>query len=125
MSRLFNVPVALSYNGRDYIAEMGPFERSMERDFALVANKKALDECNDIEKIKEVAWNMMQGWSNMQDATASLVKENLELRQAMQVQQMDLEAADALLGEAGEAIKAFSEQQQSSQARRFLWPFGK
>ncbi len=125
MSRLFSVPVALSYNGRDYIAEMGPFERSMERDFALVANKKALDECNDIEKIKEVAWNMMQGWSNMQDATASLVKENLELRQAMQIQQMDLEAADALLGEADEAIKAFAEQQQSSQARRFLWPFGK
>ncbi len=125
MSRMFSIPVALSYNGRDYIAAMGPFERSMERDFALIANKKALDECNDIEKVKEVAWNMMQGWSNMQDATASLVKENLELRQAMQIQQMDLEAADALLGEAGEAIKAFSEQQQSSQARRFLWPFGK
>jgi len=124
MSRLFNVPVALNYNGRDYIAAMGPFERSMERDFALIANKKALDECNDIDKVKEVAWNMMQGWSNMQDATASLVKENLELRQAMQMQQMDLEAADALLGEAGEAIKAFSEQQQSSQARRFPWPFG-
>ena len=125
MSRMFSIPVALSYNGRDYITEMGPFERSMERDFALVANKKALDECNDIEKIKEVAWNMIQGWSNMQDATASLVKENLELRQAMQIQQMDLEAADALLGEAGEAIKAFSEQQQSSQSKRFLWPFGK
>ncbi len=122
---MFSIPVALSYNGRDYIAAMGPFERSMERDFALIANKKALDECNDIEKVKEVAWNMMQGWSNMQDATASLVKENLELRQAMQIQQMDLEAADALLGEAGEAIKAFSEQQQSSQAKRFLWPFGK
>jgi hypothetical protein len=122
---MFSIPVALNYNGQDYIAEMGPFERSMERDFALVANKKALDECNDIEKIKEVAWNMMQGWSNMQDATASLVKENLELRQAMQIQQMDLEAADQLLGEAGEAIKAFAEQQQSSQARRFLWPFGK
>jgi hypothetical protein len=122
---MFSIPVALSYNGRDYIAAMGPFERSMEREFALVANRKALDECNDIEKLKEVAWNMMQGWSNMQDATASLVKENLELRQAMQIQQMDLEAADALLGEAGEAIKTFSEQQQSSQARRFLWPFGK
>ena len=74
MSRLFNVPVGLNYNGREYIATMGPFERSMERDFALVANKKALDECNDIKKLKEVAWNMMQGWSNMQDATASLVK---------------------------------------------------
>ena len=125
MSRSFNVPVGLNYNGREYIATMGPFERSMERDFALIANKKALDECNDIEKIKEVAWNMMQGWSNMQDATASLVKENLELRQAMQMQQMDLEAADQLLGEASEAIKTFAEQQQSSQAKRFLWPFGK
>jgi hypothetical protein len=122
---MFSIPVALSYKGKDYIAAMGPFERSMERDFALVANKKALDECNDIDKLKEVAWNMMQGWSNMQDATASLVKENLELRQAMQLQQMDLEAADQLLGEAGEAIKTFAEQQQSSQARRFLWPFGK
>jgi len=125
MSRLFNVPVGLNYNGREYIATMGPFERSMERDFALIANKKALDECNDIEKLKEVAWNMMQGWSNMQDATASLVKENLELRQAMQMQQMDLEAADQLLGEAAEAVKHFAEKEQSSQARRFLWPFGK
>ena len=125
MSRLFNVPVGLNYNGREYIATMGPFERSMERDFALIANKKALDECNDIEKLKEVAWNMMQGWSNMQDATASLVKENLELRQAMQMQQMDLEAADQLLGEAAEAVKHFAEKEQSSQAKRFLWPFGK
>jgi len=125
MSRLFNVPVGLNYNGCEYIATMGPFERSMERDFALVANKKALEECNDIDKLKEVAWNMMQGWSNMQDATASLVKENLELRQAMQIQQMDLEAADALLGEAGEAIKHFAEKEQSSQAKRFLWPFSR
>jgi len=122
---MFSIPVALNYNGQDYIATMGPFERSMERDFALIANKKALDECNDIEKLKEVAWNMMQGWSNMQDATASLVKENLELRQAMQMQQMDLEAADQLLGEAAEAVKHFAEKEQSSQARRFLWPFGK
>jgi len=125
MSSVFNVPVGLNYNGREYIATMGPFERSMERDFALVANKKALEECRDIDKLREVACNLMEGWSNMQEAVAALVKENLELRQAMQMQQMDLEAADALLGEAGEAIKTFAEQQQSSQARRFLWPFGK
>jgi len=122
---MFSVPVALSYNGQDCIAAMGPFERSMERDFALVANKKALAECDDIDKIREVACNMMEGWSNMQEAVAALVKENLELRQAMQMQQMDLEAADQLLGEASDAIKGFVEQKQSSQARRFLWPFGK
>jgi hypothetical protein len=125
MSRLFNVPVGLNYNGCEYIAAMGPFERSMERDFALVANKKALAECDDINKVREVAYTMMEGWSNMQEAVTALVKENLELRQAMQIQQMDLEAADQLLGEAGDAIKTFVEQQQSSQARRFLWPFGK
>jgi hypothetical protein len=125
MSRTFNVPVGLNYNGCEYIATMGPFERSMERDFALVANKKALAECDDINKVREVAYTMMEGWSNMQEAVTALVKENLELRQAMQIQQMDLEAADQLLGEAGDAIKTFVEQQQSSQARRFLWPFGK
>ncbi len=125
MSRTFNVPVGLNYNGCEYIATMGPFERSMERDFALVANKKALAECDDINKVREVAYTMMEGWSNMQEAVTALVKENLELRQAMQIQQMDLEAADQLLGEAGDAIKTFVEQQQSSQTRRFLWPFGK
>lgn len=124
MSRLFNVPVGLNYNGREYIATMGPFERSMERDFALVANKKALSECNDIVKLREVACTMMEGWSNMQEAVTSLVKENLELRQAMQMQQADLEAADALLGEAGEAIKTLVDKQQSAPTKRRLWPFG-
>ena len=124
MSSVFNVPVGLNYNGREYIATMGPFERSMERDFALVANKKALEECRDIDKLREVACNLMEGWSNMQEAVAALVKENLELRQAMQMQQMDLEAADALLGEAADAVTRFAKKQQSAQAKKFPWPFG-
>ena len=119
----FPIPIGLKYNGQDCIGIMGPFERSMERDFALVANKKALSECKDIEKLREVACTMMEGWSNMQEAVTSLVKENLELRQAMQMQQCDLEAADALLGEAGEAIKTLAEKQQSAQAKKRLWPF--
>lgn len=119
----FSIPIGLKYNGQDCIGVMGPFERSMERDFALVANKKALSECKDIEKLREVACTMMEGWSNMQEAVTSLVKENLELRQAMQMQQCDLEAADALLGEAGEAIKTLAEKQQSAQAKKRLWPF--
>lgn len=124
MSRMFSIPVGLSYKGQDCIGIMGPFERSMERDFALVANKKALNECDDINKLREVACTMMEGWSNMQEAVTALVKENLELRQAMQMQQCDLEAADALLGEAGEAIKMLADKQQSAPARRRLWPFG-
>ena len=122
---LFSVPLELNYNGRNYFAAMGPFERSMEMDFALVAQKKALQECNDINKLREVACMLTEGWSNMQEATAALVKENLELRQAMQMQQADLEAADQLLGEAGEAIKSFVDKQQSSRSRRFPWPFSR
>lgn len=121
---MFSIPVGLNYNGRDCIAAMGPFERSMERDFALVANKKALADCNDIDKLREVACTMMEGWSNMQEAVTALVKENLELRQAMQVQQYDLEAADELLGEAADAVKRFAEKKQSAQAKKFPWPFG-
>lgn len=122
---MFSIPVGLNYNGQKRIAVMGPFERSMERDFALTANKRALAECNDVEKLREVASNLLEGWSNMQEAFTALMKENLELRQAMQMQQHDLDAAEALLGEAGDAINRLSaEQKQSSRAMRFLWPFG-
>jgi hypothetical protein len=120
----FSIPVGLKYNGQECIGIMGPFERSMERDFALVANKKALNECNDIDKLREVACTMMEGWSNMQEAVTALVKENLELRQAMQIQENDLEAAEELLGEAADAVKRFAEKQQSAQAKKRLWPFG-
>jgi hypothetical protein len=120
----FSIPIGLKYNGQDCIGVMGPFERSMERDFALVANKKALSECNDIDKLREVACTMMEGWSNMQEAVTALVKENLELRQAMQLQERDLEAADQLLGEAAEAVTHFAEKQQSAQAKKRPWPFG-
>lgn len=120
----FSIPIGLKYNGQECIGVMGPFERSMERDFALVANKKALSECKDIDKLREVACTMMEGWSNMQEAVTSLVKENLELRQAMQMQQADLKAADELLGEAADAVTHFARKQQSAQAKKFPWPFG-
>jgi hypothetical protein len=121
---MFSIPVGLNYNGQDCIAAMGPFERSLERDFALVTNKKALQECDDVEKLREVACAMMEGWSNMQEAVTALVKENLELRQAMTLQERDLQAADELLGEAADAVKRFAEKQQSAQAKKFPWPFG-
>ena len=120
----FSIPVGLKYNGQDCIGVMGPFERSMERDFALVANKKALSECGDIEKLREVACTMMEGWSNMQEAVTALVKENLELRQAMTIQERDLEAAEELLGEAADAVTRFARRRQSAQAKKFPWPFG-
>lgn len=124
MTRMFSVPVGLNYNGRDFIAAMGPFERSVERDFALAANKRAIENCNDIDKLREVAANFLEGWSNMEQATKALVRENLELRQAMQIQQSDIEAAGQLLEEVSEQVVRLSEQQQSSQAKKFPWPFG-
>jgi len=102
---------------------MGPFERSLERDFALAANKRAIAECSDVEKLREVAVNLMEGWSNMQEAVASLVKENLELRQAMSMKDCDLKAASELLEEASTVIQD-ELKQRSSQAKRRLWPFG-
>lgn len=120
----FSIPIELSYDGRSYMTAMGPFERSLERDFSLAVNKKALEECDDIDKLREVAGNLLEGWSNMQSAVGALVKENLELRQAMAIRDYDLQAASELLGEAAEAIEEHRAQQQSSQARRRLWPFG-
>jgi len=119
----FSIPLELSYNGRSYMATMGPFERSLERDFSLAINKKALAECNDIDKLREVADNLLEGWSNMQGAVASLVKENLELRQAMSIRDYDLKAASELLSEAAEAMQ-HQAQRQSSEAKKRLWPFG-
>ena len=123
MSTHFSVPVELSYQGRPYIAAMGPFERSLERDFALAANKRAIAECSDVEKLREVAVNLMEGWSNMQEAVGSLVKENLELRQAMSMKEWDLQAAAELLDEATQMVND-EVQRRSSQAKRRLWPFG-
>lgn len=120
----FSIPVELSYDGRSYVASMGPFERSLERDFSLAINKKALAECDDIDKLREVAGNLLEGWSNMQSAVSSLVKENLELRQAMSMREYDLQAAAELLGEASEFIEQHQAQQRSSQSKRRLWPFG-
>ena len=123
MSTHFSIPVELQYNGRNYTAAMGPFERSMERDFALTLNKKALAECNDIESLREVASNLLEGWSNMQEVVGALVKENLELRQAMTIKDYDLSAASELLEEASKVISD-EVQRRSSQAKRRLWPFG-
>lgn len=122
---LFSVPVALSYGNKQVMTAMGPFERSLERDFSLALNKKALEECNDISTLKEVAMNLLEGWSNMQEAVGTLVKENLELRQAMKLQNQDLEAADELLKEACDLLKDNGERMQSSPKRWRLWPFGK
>lgn len=107
---------------------MGPFERSMERDFSLAVNKKAIEECTDMQQLKEVATNLLIGFSNLQGAVGSLIKENMQLRHAIGLRESDLQAAEELMNQAS----ALLEQQQSSrsnkpprssQSKWRLWPW--
>lgn len=108
---------------------MGPFERSLERDFSLAVNKKAIEECDDPVRLKEVATNLLMGWSNMQGAIGSLVKENMQLRHAMAVQDSDLRAAEQLLNEvvanadhqSGSGLS--NRPRQASRPNWNLWPW--
>lgn len=118
----FKFPVELTLNGRRCMAVMGPFEHSTEREFQLTVSRKALQECDDKEKLREVANNLLEGWAAMQTAFQALMKENLELRQAMMVKDSSLEAADALLDEAAKTLKKY--ERQSRRAKWRLWPFG-
>ena len=61
---------------------MGPFDRSTEREFALTVNRRAIDDCSNLEQLKPVAKNLLEGWSSMQTAFQSLMLENIQLRQA-------------------------------------------
>jgi hypothetical protein len=116
----FCIPVELVYNGRNRIAMMGPFEHSAEREFSLTVSKKAIAECDDKAKLREVALNLLSGWSSMQTAVQSLMLENINLRQAMAKQEIDLEAADAIIKEAVELAEC---AQKSGRAKRSLWPW--
>lgn len=124
----YSLPVILDYDGRKVLATMGPFERSLERDFSLAVNKKAIEECDDLAKLKEVATNLLMGWSNMQGAIGSLMHENIQLRQAMHLRDEDLAAAEALLNEAQsmverQAADRANKRRQSSSPRMSLWPW--
>ena len=112
------------YNGRKHTAVMGPFEHSTEREFALTVNRKAIEDCSSMESLKTVAKNLLEGWSTMQTAVQSLMLENIQLRQAMAKQQLDLEAAEQLIYGASELIDDLRDGKQSKKARRSLWPFG-
>lgn len=108
---------------------MGPFERSLERDFSLAVNKKAIEDCDDIAKLKEVATNLLMGWSNMQGAIGSLVKENMQLRHAMAMRDSDLRAAEQLLNEVAmtadrrQAPDPSNRPRQASRPNWNLWPW--
>jgi len=124
----YSLPVILDYDGRKRIATMGPFERSMEREFSLAVNKKAIDECTDLKQLKEVATNLLVGWSNMQGAIGELIKENMNLRHAIGLREADLQAAEELMNHAASVIEKqaadrASKPSRSSQSKWRLWPW--
>ena len=119
----FGIPVEMVYNGKTRITVMGPFEHSPQREFALTVNKRAIADCTDMKQLKEVANNLLIGWSSMQTAVQSLMLENLQLRQALDKRDVDLEAANALLQEASTLMDQYDVQLRK--AKRGLWSWWK
>ena len=120
----YKIPVIVDYDGMKRIVNMGPFERSLEREFALSVQTKAIEDCENMEQLREVAKNLLEGWSNMQEAVQTLVLENIELRQAMSLRDSELKMAEALMEEAANEIEK-QRNSQSSQSKRGLWPWSK
>ena len=119
----FGIPVEMVYNGKTRITVMGPFEHSPQREFALTVNKRAIADCTDMKQLKEVANNLLIGWSSMQTAVQSLMLENMQLRQALDKRDVDLEAANALLQEASTLMDQYDVQLRK--AKKGLWSWWK
>ncbi len=119
----FVIPVQFAYNGKNYLRQMGPFNHSTEREFALTVNRRAIDDCTSLEQLKPVTKNLLEGWSSMQTAFQDLMIENIKLRQALDKSRLDVEAAEELLVQASSVIDGLTKKKQSAQARRNLWPW--
>jgi hypothetical protein len=119
----FVIPVQFVYNGKSYAKQMGPFDHSTEREFALTVNRRAIDDCTSLEQLKPVTKNLLEGWSSMQTAVQSLMLENIQLRQALAKSELDMSAAEELLGQASSVIDRLRDGKRSGRARRSLWPW--
>ena len=117
----FVIPIEMFYNGQKIVRSMGPFKHSEEREFALVVNRKAIDDCSSLNQLKEVAKNLLEGWSSMQTGLQAVMLENIQLRQVLAKKERDLEAADQMLSEAADMVQQY--EKQSKKARLNLWPW--
>src|SRR6056300_186167 len=111
----FVIPAQFAYNGKNYAVQMGPFNHSAEREFALTVNRRAIDDCSSLEQLKPVAKNLLEGWSSMQTAFQSLMLENIQLRQALDKRNVDLQAAEEVINEASALIEAMQKQNANGQ----------
>ena len=125
----FVIPVQFVYDGKSYAKQMGPFKHSTEREFALAVNRRAIDDRTSINQLRTVAKNLLEGWSSMHTALQSLMLENIQLRQALDKRNVDLEAAEAIVNEASVMLDSMRKEiergQRSGNARKGLWPWQK
>lgn len=119
----FVIPVQFAYNGKNYSTQMGPFNHSTEREFALTVNRRAIDDCTSLEQLKPITKNLLEGWSSMQTAVQDLMLENIKLRQALAKSEVDMSAAEELLSQASAVIEHLRDGKQSTRARWNLWPW--
>jgi hypothetical protein len=123
----FVIPVQFAYNGKNYATQMGPFNHSTEREFALTVNRRAIDDCTSLEQLKPAAKNLLEGWSSLQTAFQGLMLENIQLRQALAKRDTDLRAAEEIIVEASTMIDTMRKQSarepRSRRARQSLWPW--
>mgnify|MGYP006866646061 FL=1 len=110
------------YNGRKHVRMMAPFDRSTEREFALTVNRRAIDDCSNLEQLKPIAKSLLEGWSSLQSSFQSLMLENLQLRQAISMRDYSLRAADEMLNEAVVEMQRY--EQKLKRANKRPWPFG-
>ena len=110
------------YNGQKHVRMMGPFDHSTEREFALTVNRRAIDDCSNLEQLKPIAKNLLEGWSSMQTAFQGLMLENIQLRQSLNTRDSSLRAADEMLNEAVVAMQQY--EQKLQRANKRPWPFG-
>lgn len=118
---VFGIAVEMKYNGKTVHGTMGPFQHSAEREFAMTVNRRAIDNCSDLSQLKTASKQLLEGWASMQTAFQTIMLENMQLRQTLAKQELDLRAADEILNEAAETVQQYAPQPKK--AKRFLWPW--
>lgn len=112
----FAIPIELPWGGQSRTVVMGPFQHSPERQFTLAVQHKAIDECHDLAKMKEISKYLLESWAALNTGFQGMMLENMQLRQALAQRTTDLQAAEGLLHEASEMI-------QRQQKRKGWWPW--
>ena len=79
----FAIPIELPLGGQLRTVVMGPFEHSAERQFTLAVQHKAIDECHDLAKIKQISKHLLESWAALNTGFQGMMLENMQLRQAL------------------------------------------